>query len=223
MSSDEPIVDVVEDAANDVSGDGVPDVGGVESRRDGRRQAMHDRILATADRLFYGEGIRAVGVDTIAAAAGISKRTLYNHFPSKDALIVAYLKGRLRPRMPADSSPREQVLKCFERIERGIARPGFRGCPFVNAVAELSLPAHPASKVAMEAKEDMRLWMRARLVDMGLADPDDLAMQLAILLDGALVAGLVRGNPGVARTARSAAEVLIDTALAGQSGSGATA
>ena len=72
--------------------------------------AMRERILETADRLFYGQGIRAVGVDTIAAEIGISKRTLYNYFPSKDELIVAYLARRLRPAPASDLPPAEQTL-----------------------------------------------------------------------------------------------------------------
>src|SRR5215475_12544083 len=102
------------------------------TRADDRTAAMEERILDTADRLFYGQGIRAVGVDTIAAEIGISKRTLYNHFPSKDELIVAYLSRRLKPAPPSDKPPVEQILGNFERLERTIAGGVFRGCPFVN-------------------------------------------------------------------------------------------
>ena len=76
---------------------------------------MKDRILETADRLFYLQGIRAVGVDTIAAEIGISKRTLYNHFPSKDALIVGLSGAALRGPAPSDKSPVEQILGTFDR------------------------------------------------------------------------------------------------------------
>src|SRR5437762_13061560 len=114
-------------------------------RSETRSNEMRERILKTADRLFYRRGIRAVGVDTIAAEIGISKRTLYNYFPSKDALIVAYLSRRLRPTESADVPPAEQILGDFDRLERAFARPGFRGCPFVNAVAELGEPTHAAN------------------------------------------------------------------------------
>src|SRR4026208_1822147 len=105
---------------------------------------MKDRILETADRLFYLQGIRAVGVDTIAAEIGISKRTLYNHFPSKDDLIVAYLSRRIRPGAGSDPPPAEQILGEFDRLQRSFASGVFRGCPFVNAVAELKEPGHAA-------------------------------------------------------------------------------
>src|SRR5215468_4764495 len=99
------------------------------------RSEMRERILETTDRLFYRQGIRAVGVDTVAAEVGISKRTLYNYFPSKDALIVAYLERRLTPLEASDAPPLEQVRGVFDRLQRNVARGRFRGCPFVNAVA----------------------------------------------------------------------------------------
>ena len=98
---------------------------------------MKERILETADRLFYLQGIRAIGVDTIAAEIGISKRTLYNHFPSKDALISAYLARRFVAPRPSDKPPVEQILGTFDSLERRFSAKDFRGCPFVNAVAEL--------------------------------------------------------------------------------------
>src|ERR1700736_2617610 len=93
------------------------------------KPAMKERILETADRLFYLRGIRAVGVDTIAAEIGISKRTLYNHFPSKDALIEAYLARRFRQVPASDKPPVEQLLGTFDSLERRFAGKGFRGCP----------------------------------------------------------------------------------------------
>src|SRR5947209_10480926 len=110
------------------------------------------RILETADRMFYGEGI-AVGVDRLAAEAGVSKRTLYNHFPSKDALIAAYLQRRLRLVPTSDKPPAQQILDDFERLERAFAAEGFRGCAFGNAVAELKDPRHAANQIALTFKE----------------------------------------------------------------------
>ena len=101
------------------------------------KEAMQERILDTAGRLFYGQGIRAVGVDTIAAEIGISKRTLYNYYPSKDELIVAYLARWLRPPKTSDRPLIEQILRIFDLLERWFASESFRGCPFVNAIAEL--------------------------------------------------------------------------------------
>ena len=176
------------------------------------RAAMQERILETADRLFYGQGIRAVGVDTIAAEIGISKRTLYNHFPSKDDLIVAYLSRRLKPAPPSDRPPLEQIMGAFDRLERTIATGVFRGCPFVNAVAELKEPAHAANRIALTFKEQRRVWFQGLLERLGIATAEPLSMQLQILLDGALAAAIVRGDPAVAAAARAAAKVLVEAA-----------
>src|SRR3978361_1750119 len=97
------------------------------------KHTMKERILETADRLFYLQGIRAVGVDTIAAEIGISKRTLYNHFPSKDELIAAYLQRRFTPAPTSDKPPVEQILGTFDRLERGFAAQGVRGVSVVHA------------------------------------------------------------------------------------------
>lgn len=176
------------------------------------RAAMQERILETADRLFYGQGIRAVGVDTIAAEIGISKRTLYNHFPSKDDLIVAYLSRRLKTAPPSDRPPLEQIMGAFDRLERTIATGVFRGCPFVNAVAELKEPAHAANRIALAFKEQRRVWFQGLLERVGIATAEPLSMQLQILMDGAIAAAIVRGDPAVAAAARAAAKVLVEAA-----------
>ena len=181
-------------------------------RSETRSNEMRERILETADRLFYGQGIRAVGVDTVAAEGGISKRTLYNYFPSKDELIVAYLARRLKPAPPSDLAPVQQILGNFERLERTFASGVFRGCPFVNAVAELKEPAHAANRIALAFKEQRRLWFRDLLARLEVDDPETLAMQLQILAHGAIATALVRGDPRVARTAGEAARVLLKAA-----------
>ena len=179
------------------------------------KHAMEQRILDVADRLFYGQGIRAVGVDTIAAEIGISKRTLYNHFPSKDALIVAYLARRLRPLSVSDEPPVAQILGFFERLERGFAQTAFPGCPFFNAVAELKEPRHAASRIALDFKERRRTWFRDLLHHAGAADVERLSLQLAMLVDGAIAAALVRRDPTVARAAHNAARALLEAAAVG--------
>jgi len=171
-----------------------------------------ERILAATDRLFYAQGIRAVGVDTIAAEAGVSKRTLYNHYPSKDALIAAYLTSRFRHVAPSDAPAREQILGNFDRLERLFRDGRFRGCPYVNAVTELGGRKHPAAAIALQFKEQRRLWFRALLERLDVAAPDALATQLQILNEGAIATMLVRGDPSLARAARAAAEALLDAA-----------
>jgi AcrR family transcriptional regulator len=180
--------------------------------RDAAREAMEERILKTTDRLFYGQGIRAVGVDTIAAEIGISKRTLYNYFPSKDALITAYLARRAIPRAVSDRPPLDRILGVFDWLESWFATKSFRGCPFVNAVAELGERNHPAARVAIDYKERRRVAFRDNLAGFGVADPDGLAIQLVILVEGAMAAALVRDDPAMARAAKAAARVLLTAA-----------
>jgi AcrR family transcriptional regulator len=172
---------------------------------------MKERILQTADRLFYLQGIRAVGVDTIAAEIAISKRTLYNHFPSKDALIAAYLSRRFTTSPPSDKPAVEQILGTFDFLERRFAGRNFRGCPFVNAVAELG-EDKSVKKMAVAFKESRRLWFRERLVELGVANPDGLATQLQLLVDGSIAQDLVRDDPAMARAAKEAAKVLLRSA-----------
>src|ERR1700746_2589702 len=156
------------------------------------KPSMKDRILETADRLFYLQGIRAVGVDTIAAEIGISKRTLYNHFPSKDALIAAYLGRRFVQARPSSKSPLEQILGYFDSLERRFSAKDFRGCPFVNAVAELGPEDRSVKKIAAAFKEARRLWFRDLLALLDVEDKEALATQLVVLVDGAIAQDLVR-------------------------------
>ncbi len=176
------------------------------------KPAMKDRILETADRLFYLQGIRAVGVDTIAAEIGISKRTLYNHFPSKDALISAYLARRFVAPRASDKPPVEQILGTFDSLERRFSAEDFRGCPFVNAVAELGCEDQSARRIAVEFKESRRLWFRDLLVQLGVAEAEALATQLTLLVDGSIAQDLVRNDPSMARAAKEAATVLLRNA-----------
>jgi AcrR family transcriptional regulator len=176
------------------------------------KPTMKERILATADRLFYLRGIRAIGVDTIAAEIGISKRTLYNHFPSKDALITAYLDRRFVKASPSDKPPLEQILATFDQLERRFASKTFRGCPFVNAVAELGSEDRNVKKIATAFKESRRLWFRDLLIKLGATDAEALATQLALLVDGSIAQSLVRDDPAMARAAKEAAQVLLRNA-----------
>jgi AcrR family transcriptional regulator len=173
---------------------------------------MKERILVTADRLFYLRGIRAVGVDTIAVEIGISKRTLYNHFPSKDALISAYLQRRFVQPRPSEKSAVERILGTFDSLERRFAAKDFRGCPFVNAVAELGAEDRAVRKIAIAFKESRRVWFRDLLIELGVADAEDLATQLTLLVDGSIAQDLVRKDPSMARAAKQAARVLLANA-----------
>jgi AcrR family transcriptional regulator len=170
---------------------------------------MAERIMQAADRLFYRKGIRAVGVDSVAAEAGISKRSLYDTFPSKDALVAAYLRARIQPLPASDLSPAAQVLGLFDQLHIRFANGDFRGCPFVNAVTELADDCASARAIALGYKEDRRNHIATLLGHAGASDPQALANHLALLFEGAIASMLVRQDPEVAHQAREAASVLM--------------
>jgi hypothetical protein len=106
----------------------------------------------------------------------------------------------------------EQIMRIFDWLERWFASDAFRGCPFVNAIAELGDATHPGTKVAVAYKEQRRVWLRDALRRLNVADPDGLATQIAILVEGAIIAALVRGDPTMAAAAKAAARVLLTAA-----------
>jgi AcrR family transcriptional regulator len=175
---------------------------------------MKDRILQAADRLFYGQGIQAVGVDAVAAEAGISKRTLYNHFGSKDALIAAYLERRVGLAIVAEGDPLQQVLGLFDGLAQWFGSKRFRGCAFVNAVSELGGDRHhPGVAVAVEHKARRLAHVQAQLQALGVRDPAALAQQVILLFEGAVAVSLVRGgDPQAAHAARDAVCTLLEAA-----------
>ncbi|NMG39309.1 TetR family transcriptional regulator [Chelativorans sp. ZYF759] len=157
--------------------------------------ALKDHLLEIASSLFYAHGIRAVGVDLIVAEAGVAKTSLYRHFRTKDDLIAAFL-GREDQQFwqtwqevadrYADNAGAELDAH-LEWIGARLARPNYRGCPQINAVAEFSDPKHPARKIAADHKAEMRRRLKTIAVRLGSDRPDELAGQLALLINGAFV------------------------------------
>jgi len=168
--------------------------------------------MEAADRLFYQKGIRAVGVDAVAAEAGISKRSLYDTFPSKDALVAAYLRQRIQPFPVSSQPPAAQILALFDQLHTRFAKGDFRGCPFVNAVTELAEDCESARAIAFNYKEERRQRIASLLAQAGAPNPDALANQIALLFEGAIASMLVGQNPEVAIQARDAAAVLMQAA-----------
>jgi AcrR family transcriptional regulator len=179
-----------------------------------------ERVLRTASKLFYAEGIRAVGVDRIAAEAGVSKMTLYRHYPAKDDLVVAVLEERDAPARAAlqaatergGATPRDRLLACFAMLGPWFTSRAFRGCPFMNASLELADPAHPARAVAERHKIATRDHLAALARDLDVAAPDALADQLALVFDGAIAQAQMRDPAGAASAALAAATALVDAA-----------
>jgi AcrR family transcriptional regulator len=154
---------------------------------------------ATAE-LTYREGVH-VGIEALCRAAGVSKRSLYQFFNTKDELLAASLEhrasayaARLLPPSTARLSPRERLLYPFTRLESEAAGPGYRGCPYLSAQVELKDGEHPASRVAQRVKNELTDYLRVAADDAGAREPDLLARQLMIVLDGASTRAGVRAD-----------------------------
>jgi AcrR family transcriptional regulator len=152
-----------------------------------------DRVLETATRLFYAEGVHAVGIDRIIAEAGVAKATFYHHFPAKDELVRAYLvqQSQLQRATAASlgkATPREMLLAIFDNVGELGRDPGYRGCPFVNAAAEYPDPSHPVRQAISEHRRWFRTLLRDLLAEDGHPDPERTADLLVALKDGLLVA-----------------------------------
>ncbi|TNC29627.1 TetR/AcrR family transcriptional regulator [Amycolatopsis alkalitolerans] len=177
------------------------------------------RVLDVAAELFYAKGIHAVGVDTIAAEAGVTKKTLYDRFGSKDELVGQYLAQRderwrahvreVVARSPRTSAVRRPLL-VFDALEEWMAHETARGCGFVNAHAELPERDHPGRRVIQAQKEWQLAYFRELVA--GLRNPARLAESLFILLEGATVAESLQVVPGAVANAKRLARQLLEAA-----------
>lgn len=181
--------------------------------RERETSKARQRILETADRLFYQDGVRAVGIDRIIAEAGVAKMSLYKHFASKDDLILAVLKYReegvlrfFRSAMERHGKKMKNPLRAFfAALKDFFESPGFRGCPFQNAAVELADPTHPGSEFARGHKQRFSEFLRG-LVEQRLGPAGTkVAPAVAILVEGAIVTAVVQGTPEAADVARDAA------------------
>jgi AcrR family transcriptional regulator len=174
------------------------------------------KLLDTAADLFYREGIGTTGVDRISADAGVSKRSLYQHFAGKDDLVAAALADQgpaiLERYIPVDDSQgpaRQKVLDVFDALSRWSQAPDFRGCPFVNVATELANQHHPARAVARDYKLRLKRYFARQARAGGAKNPSVLAEQLLMLFDGAICQAVITSAP-VPESTRAAAEILLD-------------
>ncbi len=183
--------------------------------------ARRDHLVETAERLFQRDGYRATGIDRILAESGVAKMTLYKHFPSKDDLVLAVLRGRCarwrdwmeKAVARRATMPRDKVLAVFDVFEDWFAAPGFAGCMFLRASSEYSLLDDPVHRAAAEYHRDILAHLRQLVAEAGARRPAQLARQLMLLLIGATAISQVNGPIGAGRQAREAAEILLNQAL----------
>lgn len=183
--------------------------------------STRERIVAAANTLFYREGIRAVSVDAVAEEAGITKRSLYYHFKSKDDLIEAYLGYRDQPNLDAyerwfsgaEGTVAEKIAAIFGHLAKAASHPKWKGCGFLRTSAELAnLPGHPAIVRGAAHKKRIESWIAARLAEDDVAEPEAVARQVVLLLDGGFAVVMLHREPSYMLAAGAAARVLVETA-----------
>ncbi|MEU5612892.1 TetR/AcrR family transcriptional regulator [Streptomyces sparsogenes] len=186
----------------------------------GRGRGGRERILAAAARLFAVQGINATGMEQVAEAAPVSKRTLYAHFRTKSDLVIAHLQDLASSGATLESvltrediPPRERILGLFDQPAPDAAP--VRGCPFIDAAAEFPDPDSAVHSYAREQKLRMVGLVTALVAELGCREPAALAEQLVTLADGAASRAMVLGEADYGRHARTAAETLLAHALAG--------
>ena len=162
----------------------------------GRPSAARARLLATASQVFYAEGIHAVGVDRIIAAARVTRATMYRHFPGKEDLVLAYLTEAdiaLRSRLDAAVAAGQPVTATLRAVAGQIAAdirsPGFRGCVFLNAVTEYPDPAHPAHRAVLSHRQWFLDTVTGLLAQVPVASAEPAGRHFVMLRDGAMAAG----------------------------------
>ncbi len=183
------------------------------------RRDVRTRILDAAERLFYERGITATGVDALAEAADVSKRTLYNHFGSKEGVVTAYLQRRedrwqqrLAAALEGAETPTERILAYVSSYCDYVGDNDFRGCAFINASAELSNESHPGVAVIRDSIGNVEQGVAEILAEAEVDDPEELASQILVVLEGAMsVAGIRRNDD-----AYDTAERLILSLIAGR-------
>src|SRR4051812_42428260 len=181
--------------------------------------AARDRILEVAGRLFYQNGIRAVGVDTIIAQSDVAKMTFYKHFKSKDLLVLEFLKRRDEmwrawfeeavQRLAPDV--KDRPLAIFDALEERFSKKDFRGCAFINTMVELADGEHSAHEAAAEHKRKVQRMVRQLLADAGFDKAEELSRAFQLLMDGAIVTAVRERKPGSAKAAKKIAATLLST------------
>lgn len=170
------------------------------------------RLLQATEQLIYSGGIHATGMDLIVKTSGVARKSLYQHYPNKEALVAAALQARDERWMQwfidatsTAASPRLRLLSVFDALRDWFASDGFRGCAFLNAAGEIGDDASPILAVAREHKARLLAYVRQLTQAAALPDPDEAALQLLVLIDGAIAVALVSRDPAIADSAQRAA------------------
>jgi AcrR family transcriptional regulator len=176
-----------------------------------------EKLLSTAARLFYANGVRAVGIEWIVAESGVAKTSLYRHFQTKDELIAAFLEREDREFWQqweevvdaAPKNPKAELMCLLEWIGKRVSRDEYRGCPQINVAAEFADPQHAARIVRRQHKAEMFARLREIVGRIGVARPDDTSVQLALLIDGAFTSDGRLSKSNAVRILQNGADALL--------------
>ncbi|MGW4026986.1 TetR/AcrR family transcriptional regulator [Streptomyces sp. NPDC005009] len=178
------------------------------------RGAAQEQVLKAAEELFYGQGIQAVGMDAVRNASGVSLKRLYQLFPSKEALVLQFLRRRdqqwrqaLARYVDAHATPEQQVLAVFDWLHEWFSEPGYRGCAFINSFGELGGISPEVADQARHHKQAFRDYVAGLVTASGR--PVELADQLVLLAEGAITAAAITGTAQPATQAHKAARLLM--------------
>jgi AcrR family transcriptional regulator len=182
---------------------------------------LREKILAVATNLFQTRGINSTGVDTIVATAGTTKMTLYKYFHTKEELILEVLRRGhldfshwLNDKLSSNTrKPSEKLQKLFDFIEEWISAPEFQGMAFIKASAEFPNEDNPIHRLSAEQSRQFRSYLTELASDAGVSDASGLALQLSLLIEGAMQAEQMKRGSGAIASAKKAAKILIDSAL----------
>ena len=191
-----------------------------EAVRTRDKAKTRQRLLTAASELFYENGICATGVSAVAERAGVTKMTLYAHFPSKDDLVAAYLEDSdrrwrafLEEKLSGYEDSRDRLLAVCDAYREYFTAREVRGCAFVNCAAEFPDPGHPARRVIARHKAGVRERIRELAAEAGAEDPATLAERLFVVLEGAYVTGALEGDGGVLDRSRAFFVDLVEAAV----------
>ncbi|GGO91717.1 TetR/AcrR family transcriptional regulator [Wenjunlia tyrosinilytica] len=161
-----------------------------------RTSPARERLLETASRIFYAEGIHHVGVDRIIAEARVTRATFYRHFPGKEDLVLAHIqerdqqiRGQVAELFTLSTDPRTLLITLMSGVGAELCGPDFRGCPFINAAAEYPDPGQPVHQAVQAHRDWFRQIIRNLVAAAGVADADHATATLVLLRDGAMVGG----------------------------------
>lgn len=180
---------------------------------------VQTRLLRATETLIYQGGIHATGMDAIVKASGVARKSVYKHYPTKDALVAAALQARDERWMQwfiaattQAATPHARLLSIFDALQEWFASDGFHGCAFLNAAGEIGDAEHPIRKVSRLHKERLLSHVLSLVQAADLPEPEETARQWLVLIDGAIAVALVTGDLSITRSAQRAAEALLPRA-----------